>query len=389
MIFYKLKYRNRFGSFKGILLFVFLVVIPGAGPLHWLGGGVFCAPAHGGHFAVEGDICGEKGVNSEDYAMFAMQWLSSDCNDPNWCRGCDLDKSGKVDKTDLSILVNNWLVGQTSDLYVRSSNTFPMRMARGEDGRLFVTNSKRGSLFIYDANENLIGELKDMHKPLGVAVDSAGYIYVGSKGRHNVEVYSWVGEKVDVMGLGIIRMPSDLALDRDGRIYVCDSENNTVWVFDWSGAILRSIGTAGDGDGQFDFPSALTIAYRNVGGEEVGELYVADQGHCLIHVFDLNGHFLRSFGRRVGSFGGWYGKFVKMQSLAMDNKDRLHVADSYINAVQILDPNNGGYINHYGTFGTAAGELNLPLDVVIKDSNEALVTSAENGRIETIAIPEN
>jgi DNA-binding beta-propeller fold protein YncE len=385
---YKTNFGNRIFGCNVILLVLCPLLILAVGTWHWLEGGVFCAPAYGDHFAVEGDICGDKGVNFDDYTMLVQHWLS-DCNDPNWCDGCDLDKSGQVDTADLCILADNWLVGQMSDLSVKSINRFPMRIARGDDGKIFVTNSKAGSLFIYDANHNLIGELKDLHKPLGVAVDSYGYIYVGSRGRHDVEVYNRVGEKVDVMGLGIIRMPSDLALDRDGNIYVCDSQNNTVWVFDWSGAITRSIGTAGDGDGQFDFPSALTIAYRKVDGQEIGELYVADQKHCLIHVFDLKGKFLRSFGRKVGSFGGWRGKFVRMQSLAMDNKDRLHVADSYINAVQILDPNDGDYINHYGTFGSGTGELKLPLDVVINDSNEALVTSAENGRIEKIAIPEN
>jgi len=42
-------------------------------------------------------------------AFFASHWLDSPCSgDNNWCDGCDLDQSGKVDITDLGMMAEKW-----------------------------------------------------------------------------------------------------------------------------------------------------------------------------------------------------------------------------------------------------------------------------------------
>ncbi len=49
-------------------------------------------------------------VDVIDFALFARGWDLNDCNESNvWCMGCDLDYSGTVDINDLNIFVNNWL----------------------------------------------------------------------------------------------------------------------------------------------------------------------------------------------------------------------------------------------------------------------------------------
>ena len=76
-----------------------------------------------------------------------------------------------------------------------------------------------------------------------------------------------------------------------------DSEVRRIWVYDASGALLRTIGSAGKGSGRFDFPISLVVGPADDGtGAEVDAVYVADQGQSLIHVFDLEGRFLRAFG---------------------------------------------------------------------------------------------
>ncbi|MHC4221131.1 MAG: NHL repeat-containing protein, partial [Planctomycetota bacterium] len=194
-----------------------------------------------------------------------------------------------------------------------------------------------------------------------------------------------------------IEMPSDLAFDNAGKLYVVDSKKNTIWVFNPNGAVIRSIGKAGTGDGQFDFPIALEIAYRvDSNGLPITELFVADRGHYLIHVFDLDGNFKRSFGEPVNQsmMGGWrwQGKFVKLQGLAMDSDDNLHVLDCYTNKVQMLDPNTGAYRDSYGDLGTEEDKLSLPFDIMIDvneipDGNDiSIITDTGKERIEAYTI---
>lgn len=56
------------------------------------------------------DINNNLAVNFEDFSAFAIQWEKTECNElNNWCQECDLDESGAVDSNDLIILSNNWL----------------------------------------------------------------------------------------------------------------------------------------------------------------------------------------------------------------------------------------------------------------------------------------
>jgi len=273
-----------------------------------------------------------------------------------------------------------------SELIVPFENNCPTRLAIGLDNEVYVSDAKADAVFIYDAELNLAGRLVGIGRPLGVAIAPNGNIYVGSDARDEVQIYDERGVRIQTIGAGTIRMPNDLVVDRDGWLYVADSLSNKVWIFDPNGVPAGSAGSAGDDPGQLDFPVAITIGYRTEGNVEVAELYVADQRHARIKVFDLLGNFLRAYGGRVTrgmSSPNWHGKFARIQSLAMDARGRLHAVDCYMNNVQILDADTGGYIDSYGEFGAAEGQLNLPLDILIV-GGKVIITNAGNKRVEVI-----
>jgi DNA-binding beta-propeller fold protein YncE len=348
------------------------VLFPGRGKLY------------AGQSGLEGDIDLDLDVDISDLAALASHWLGADCNDPDWCGRADLDHSRAVNMIDFAILARQWPTG--ADPPILRENNYPTRLALGLDNEVYVSDARARAVFIYDAELNLIGKIERIHKPLGVAVAPDGNIYVGSDADDNVQVYDQSGAKIRTIGAGTIKMPNDLALDRDGRLYVADSLNDKVWIYNSDGSAAGSAGVVGNNPGRLDFPVAITIAYRTEGGAEVGELYVADQKHASIQVFDLQGNFLRAYGGKVtrGMMSwNWQGRFARIQSLAVDAQGRVHAADCYMNKVQILDADTGGYIDSYGEFGTAEGQLNLPLDILIS-GNKVIVANAENERVEVI-----
>jgi hypothetical protein len=271
-------------------------------------------------------------------------------------------------------------------LAVNHANNYPTRLALGPNGQLFVSDPKVKSVFIYDANLQLKGELKGLYSPLGVAVDSAGFIYVGNAGIGNVEKYNSQGKLVATIGQGMIRAPTDLALDWDGNLYVADSNSSLVWVFKPDGALLRTIRKGG-----LKSPMAVEIAYYDDGtGQMIGEVFVADKGNYLVKVFDLQGNLKRSFGGfpakggMMGTTWYWKGKFISLQSLAVDAQGDLHALDIYMNRIQILDPSDGTYISDYGEHGTGAGQLKLPLDIIINNGGDVIVANSDNKKVEVI-----
>ncbi|MFO1522686.1 MAG: cadherin domain-containing protein [Kiritimatiellia bacterium] len=265
-------------------------------------------------------------------------------------------------------------------LAVFHPNREPTRIARGIDGQVAVSDPSQNSVFIYDGGLNLLGELKQLGTPLGVAVDGDGRIYVGNDDRDNVEVYDRSGNLIRSVGGGVLKKPSDLALDLAGNLYVADSEQDRVSVFDAAGTLLRHIGATGTGNGRFMFPVSLDIAYP--AGAAGGELVVADQGNGRVQVFDLAGTFLRKFGTKPTEFTTtWTNYFNSIQSVSVDDLGRIHALDAYLNKVQVFSP-EGVFAEAYGEFGTDPGRINLALDIVCAGDGRVLGANSGNGRVE-------
>ena len=55
------------------------------------------------------DLNLDEVVDFHDFALFSSQWNGSDCGDPDWCAGADIDRDGDVDHKDLGLFVEYWL----------------------------------------------------------------------------------------------------------------------------------------------------------------------------------------------------------------------------------------------------------------------------------------
>ena len=132
--------------------------------------------------------------------------------------------------------------------------------------------------------------------PEGVAVDSAGNIYVADTGNHTIRkitpagVVSTLagqaglsGTSDGVAGNARFQFPSDLALDASGNLYVADTDNHTIRFVSPAGATGTVAGQAGatgatDGSGataRFYYPTGVAV-------DATGHVYVADTDNDTI-----------------------------------------------------------------------------------------------------------
>ena len=63
-----------------------------------------------------------------------------------------------------------------------------------------------------------------------------------------------------------------------------------VAIFSQDGQLVRTIGSAGSGPGQFSYPRGVAISPDR-------ELYVSDQSNCRVQVLTLQGVYIREFGK--------------------------------------------------------------------------------------------
>jgi hypothetical protein len=259
----------------------------------------------------------------------------------------------------------------------------------------YITDGLVGSIFVYDADLAPKLEIKGLNRPLGIAVDAEGNILVGNDGRDNIEVYDpATGDLVAVFGEGIVKMPTAITLDGLGNIYVTDSRSNHVQVFDAAYQPVRTIGKSGVGRDTLKFPIDAEIVYSSGNGQEI---FIADQGNDRIQVYDLQGNYRRSltFEGTAGQNCNWFTglceipgapPFTRLEALDVDAYGRLHVLDSFEAAVTIFDPADHTFLGVYGEYGTGAGFLTVPMDLVTTEANVSLVIADTSDRIELFDI---
>ena len=107
-----------------------------------------------------------------------------------------------------------------------------------------------------------------------------------------------------------------------------------------------------------------------------GTLLLSDYGNDKIHELEANGTLIRSF----GSLGSGNGQFNNPIELAIGPDNRIYVTDQDNHRIQILE-RNGTFVKAFGTSGTGDGQFNKPRGLGISSENEVFVSEDGNHRI--------
>jgi sugar lactone lactonase YvrE len=165
--------------------------------------------------------------------------------------------------------------------------------------------------------------------------------------------------------------PIGIALDSAGNVYVADTGNNRIQKFDKDGVPKGIWGAQGSGDAQFDQPTGVAVD-----GE--GNVFVADYGNNLIKKFDSNGDFKEKWGQNP-DFGPLLDKPFGVAALS----DGRVVATSQGSHQVMVFTSTGRSFAFWGEEGTGEGEFDL-LQGVAVDSQD-MVYVADHAQTNTAA----
>ena len=231
----------------------------------------------------------------------------------------------------------------------------PQQLNVDSDWNIYVADLGNRRVQVFDKDGSHLRNIQPLAggqplfaSPTGVAVDRAGNVYVSDLLPSIVYRIDAVSGAVSVVGSagtaqGQFRQPSQLAVDTDGNLFVADMRNGRIQKFAADGTPLLMWGsdsaipdpdvllTAGDGYGEFYFPSGIRAAGAHV--------YVADTQNNRMQKFDRNGNFIEAW----GSFGGATGKFFSPAAVAIGPWGQTYVADSLLHQVRKFAASDGGY----------------------------------------------
>jgi len=241
----------------------------------------------------------------------------------------------------------------------------------------------------------------------GVAVDSAGNVYVADRNNHTIRKVTPTGVVTTLAGgpygsadgtgtAAQFTYPSGVAVDSAGNIYVADSANHTIRKVTAAGVVTTLAGAAGmpgsaDGTGaaaRFNVPSGVAV-------DSAGNVYVADSFNHTIRKFTATGVVTTSAGTAgmVGSTdaAGAAARFNVPSGVAVDSAANVYVADrdnqtirkvTATGAVTTLagTPDMRGSANGTG----AAARFNSPTGVAVDSAGNVYVADLFNHTIRKV-----
>ena len=213
-----------------------------------------------------------------------------------------------------------------------------------------------------------------LHKPRVAAFDAEDRLYLADL-TDRIQVFDrdgnylrgWRTPDLNVDG------PSGLTIDRRGRLLVADTHFYRVLVYDQSGELLFQIGDGVQGTtpGRFGYPTDVVV-------DRAGNFYVSEYGeNDRIQVFSPDGVWLRQW----GGHGYEPGEFLRPRALAIDEEDRIYVADSCNHRIQVFDV-QGKLLRMWGTRGAGPGEMSYPYDLALGADGSLYVCEYGNSRVQ-------
>ncbi len=235
--------------------------------------------------------------------------------------------------------------------------------------------------------------------PTGIAVDSAGNIYIADTVNNRVRkivasnanittiagtgTAGYTGDKGQAASAELNR-PSGVAVDGSGNLYIADTANHVIRMVTSGGVIStfagnNQAGSSGDGgaatSAQLNSPTAVAI-------DSAKNVYIADTGNDTIRLVAPSGNISTIIGT---------GNLTKPTALAVDASGVLYLTDPGNNRVLkftggrfsvVAGASSPGFSNDGGP--AISAQLNNPKGVAVDSAGNLYIADTNNCRIRKI-----
>jgi trimeric autotransporter adhesin len=226
-------------------------------------------------------------------------------------------------------------------------------------GNLYIATG--GHLYVFNSIHNRVGQFPtEGITPSDAAIDSAGNLYIADSGKAQIfkitttGIISAVAGKKTSRGIfagfngdgkaaveAQLSIPCGVAIDSAGNLYIADTMNNRVRKVTTAGIINTIAGTgkegySGDGGGATE---AKLKAPMDVAIDSAGNLYIADAGNRRIRKVTTAGIISTVAGKGPDGYSGDGGpateaKISAVTCVVIDAAGNLYIADAHNNRIR-------------------------------------------------------
>ncbi len=314
----------------------------------------------------------------------------------------------------------------------------PAAMAFDSAGNLYVADSGNnrvrqispGGAIVTVAGTGVAGYSGDygpatsaqLNRPMGVALDSAGNLYIADTGNNRIRLVYPDGTIAPVAGngnaafegdggqavLAALHAPRGVAVDSGFNVYIADTLSLRVREITTDGVIhtLAGSGVAGFSGDLGSATSANLNSPSSVAVDAQGNVYFTDELNGLVRKISTGGVITTVAGTPLPSGPGLHAIIVggdggpatqalllAPKAVLLDGSGNLYITDSGENRVRMVTPN--------GTIGTIAGngtccysgdgglanaaQLNVPWGLALDKAGNLYVADSANNAIRQVA----
>ena len=256
----------------------------------------------------------------------------------------------------------------------------PRHIAFAATGEIVVCENTANCVSVFDSSYNHIrsfgntgSEEGKLSEPLGIAVSADNIVFVSSP--HCVKKFTLEGQfiaSVGSEGNGRLQFNVPWAIaynDTNNKVYVCDTVNHRITILNTDLTFHGSFGCKGSDPGQFDKPESITVDLK-------GNVLVADYCNNRIQVFDASGHFLSAITHTTPEQ-----RIQGPSGVSVGPDSCLYAVEYGLNRVSIFDA-GGKYIRSFGKREDKDGEFNDPYCVAVDGEGYVHVSDTFNNRIQ-------
>jgi uncharacterized protein (TIGR03437 family) len=249
--------------------------------------------------------------------------------------------------------------------------------------------------------------------PFGVAVDSAGNLFIADAYNNRIRKVTPAGIISTIAGNGgygfsgdggpaasaELNLPYGVALDGAGNLFIVDSSNNRIRKVTPAGIITTIAGNGNhgySGDGGPAISAEINLPY-GVAVDVAGNLFIADTGNQRIRKVTPAGIITTIAGNGNEGYSGDGGPAASAElylpyGVAVDGAGNLFIADAYNNRIRKVTPagiistiagNGAGGDSGDGGPATSA-ELGNPFGVAVDDAGNLYIADKLNSRIRKV-----
>jgi sugar lactone lactonase YvrE len=253
-----------------------------------------------------------------------------------------------------------------------------------------------------------------LYAPYGVAVDAAGNLFIADNGNQRIRKVTPGGVISTVAGNGTggyrgdggpatsaqLLYPYGVAVDTAGNLFIADTGNNRVRKVTPGGVIstVAGNGTQGfSGDGgpatsaELHYPEGAAV-------DTVGNLFIVDTSNSRVRKVTPGGVISTVAGNGTQGFSGdgdpaTSAQLYNPEGVAVDTAGNLFIADTYNNRIRKVT--SGGVISTVAGNGTqgfsgdggpaTSAQLGYPEDVAVDTAGDLFIADSTNNRIRKVA----